>query len=146
MVKRSRRMAFSSSDNEYSPPRPQQHRFSNSVVDSVLKNVLSNSALPSGVHHPLASSSRGILSSSSHSTGLSAMHSKRTSTRSRTASTSLSGAFSQAKMETNRGLKGKARMTGGQKKNVRYLLMESPITFTYLVTLGSTRATKGYEV
>ena len=137
MVKRSRGMAFSSSDNEYSPtPQP---RFSNLVVDSVLQNLLSNTSLPSTstTHHPSASSSRHILSRSSHI--------GHPTTCSQKPSTSLSGAFSQARLETNRGLKGKARMTSGQKKNV-VCLFKVTSCFYLLNFIGPTRTTKGHGI
>ncbi|KAI6138365.1 hypothetical protein BKA82DRAFT_4021102 [Pisolithus tinctorius] len=84
MVKRPRKVAFSSSDNEYSPAL--QSHPSNSAVDAVLQNLLT--------------------------------------------STSLSNTFTHAKLETNKGLKGKGRMTNqsvqqkdglqGQPKDMKF--------------------------
>lgn len=102
MVKRSRSMAFSLSDNTY-------HSLSQSsnLVDSVLGKII-----PS--YNPSTSSSGDIFSSSSH--GLPMARMPKRSTQTRVGSTSLSHALSQAKVETNKGLKGKGRLASSQKK------------------------------
>jgi len=116
MVKRSRSVAFSSSENPYS--LTMQHQSSDSMVASVLAKVI-----PSNFsYRPSASSSGGALSSSSHRSGHPMARIPKRSTQPRAGSTSFSHALSQAKLETNKGLKGKGRLASGQKKNVSFCL------------------------
>jgi len=90
---------------------------SDSMVASALAKVI-----PSNFSYcPSASSSGGALSSSYHS-GLPMACIPKRSTQPQAGSTSFSHALSQAKMETNKGLKGKGRLASGQKKNVSFCL------------------------
>ena len=136
MVKRSRKIAFGPSENGHS--LKQLPRSSNSVVDSVLQNLLSNSSLPStSSYRSLASSSQCALPSSSHSIGLNPACSQ--------TSSSLSKALNQAKLETNKGLKGKGRVTSlGSQKLVRFTTHSPGYLFKF--SPESTRPTKGYEI
>jgi len=137
MVKRSRKIAFGPSENGHS--LKQLPRSSNSVVDSVLQNLLSNSSLPStSSYRSSALSSQYALPSSSRSIGLNPARSQ--------TSSSLSKALNQAKLETNKGLKGKGRVTrlGSSQKLVRFTTHSPGYLFKF--SPESTRPTKGYEI